>query len=91
MSTLEDEVEEVETSIEELRTANSLQDDRLNIIDEAVNDNVNEIDGNRYTLISVKTRALETFFRIMMLPIFADRLKFYVLVKCVSHIIAVRQ
>ena len=46
---LQDEVEEVETSIEELRTVNALQDDRLNIIDEAVNDNVNEIDGNPYT------------------------------------------
>ena len=52
MSTLEDEVEEVETSIEELTTANALQDDRLNIIDEAVLNNVNEIDGNRYTPLS---------------------------------------
>ena len=51
MSTLEDEVEEVETSIEELRTDNALQDDRLNIIDEAVNDNENDIDGNKYMLI----------------------------------------
>ena len=45
VSTLEDEVEEVETSIEELTTVNALQDDRLNIIDEAVLNNVNEIDG----------------------------------------------
>ena len=52
MSTLEDEVEEVETSIEELTMAYALQDDRLNNIDEAVLNNVNEIDGNRYTLIS---------------------------------------
>ena len=42
---LQDEVEEVETSIEELTTVNALQDDRLNIIDEAVLNNVNEIDG----------------------------------------------
>ena len=48
---LQGEVEEVETSIEELRTINALQDDRLNIIDEAVNDNENEINGNSYTFI----------------------------------------
>ena len=48
VNNIEDEVEEVETSIEELRTDNALQDDRLNIIDEAVNNNVNEIDGNTY-------------------------------------------
>ena len=48
MSALADEVEEVETSIEELRTTDALQDDRLNTIDEAVLDNINEIDGNRF-------------------------------------------
>ena len=43
---LQDEVEEVETSIQELTLDNALQDDRLNIIDVAVNDNQNEINGN---------------------------------------------
>ena len=35
----------METEVQDLETVNALQDDRLNIIDEAVNDNVNEIDG----------------------------------------------
>ena len=36
----------METNIQDLETENALQDDRLNIIDEAVNDNGNEINGN---------------------------------------------
>ena len=40
----------METDIQDLETENSLQDDRLNIIDEAVNDNDNEIDGNTVKL-----------------------------------------
>ena len=42
---LNDEVEEVETDIQDLETENSLQDQRLNTMEEAVIGNVNEIDG----------------------------------------------
>ena len=45
MAELNDEVEEVETDIQDLETENSLQDQRLNTMEEAVIGNVNEIDG----------------------------------------------
>ena len=45
MTLLEDDVADLQDEVEEVETANTLQDDRLNIIDEAVNDNENEVNG----------------------------------------------
>ena len=47
MTLLEDDVADLQDEVQEVETSNALQDDRLNIIDEAVNDNENEINGNK--------------------------------------------
>ena len=45
MALLENDVTALQDEVEEVETDNTLQDERLNIIDEAVNQNGNEIDG----------------------------------------------
>ena len=45
MTLLEIDVTALQDEVEEVETDNTLQDERLNIIDEAVNQNGNEIDG----------------------------------------------
>ena len=45
MTLLENDVTVLQDEVEEVETDNTLQDERLNIIDEAVNRNGNEIDG----------------------------------------------
>ena len=45
MTLLENDVTTLQDEVEEVETDNTLQDERLNIIDEAVNQNGNEIDG----------------------------------------------
>ena len=42
---MEDDVADLEVDVEELRTDDNLQDERLNTVEEAVIANVNEIDG----------------------------------------------
>ena len=42
---LEDDVADLERDVEELRTDNTLQDERLNTIEETVAENANDIDG----------------------------------------------
>ena len=45
MTLLEDDVADLESDIEDLITDDDLQDERLNIMEEAVYENGNDIDG----------------------------------------------
>ena len=42
---LEDDVEDLQDEVEEVETDNTLQDERLNIMEDSINNNENDIDG----------------------------------------------
>ena len=52
MTLLEDDVADLQDEVEEVETSNTLQDERLNTVEEAVIQNVNEIDGETHYYFS---------------------------------------
>ena len=42
---LEDDVADLQDEVEEVETDNTLQDERLNIMEDSINNNENDIDG----------------------------------------------
>ena len=48
MTLLEDDVADLQDELEELETANTLQDERLNTVDDVINEHNNDINGNQF-------------------------------------------